>query len=440
MREQAAAPSQFSLWWDWYKASLAVWKNLLPGGLSQGQHLLSPWLCCNAAYLEDWNRLLVPWMQTPLFAQFLGTLTETRCARSAAIGLAQAEQAAQIARSGQEDGGQLLPSGVGRTPRRLVWTRKPARLYHYEESAHAPVTYRTPLLMVYALINKPYILDLLPGRSLIDHLVQHGIDVYLLDWGIPGPQEQRLRFDDLVLTYLPDCVRQVQSLSGQEDVNLFGYCTGGVLITLYAALYADAPCTSLVLLATPLDFSDAGLLSRWLDPRFYDVDRLVDTLGNIPPEFITSGALLLNLLGAPALLREAAQDARFLEVWLALRCWATDGVPFPGEAFRQWIKDFYQQNKLMTDQFTLAGQRVRLSSIHTPLLNISAGSDQVVPLVQTSSTLDRISSTDKEWIVLPGNHFGLVCSPNAVHQLWPAIVAWVAAHSRGSRRGPSAIG
>src|SRR5204862_5890082 len=131
------------------------------------------------------------------------------------------------------------------------------------------------------------------------------------------------------------------------------------------------------------------------------------------------------------LLREYAEDARFLEVWQALRFWGVDGVPFPGEAFRQWIKDFYQGNKLMTDQFTLAGQRVQLSSIRTPLLNISAASDHVVALTQTSSTLDKISSAEKEWIILPGSHFGLVSSPKAVHDLWPRVVAWLAKHAPG---------
>lgn len=177
MREQDCATSQFPLWWDWYKASLTVWNNLLPDGInpSQGRHSLSPWLAWNAASLQAWNRILLPWLKTPLFAQVLGTLAETYCDLSAASsGLAQTEQAMQAARSellsDQENGGQLLPPGVGQTPRRLVWTKKPARLYHYDESVHAPRKYRTPLLMVYALINKPYILDLLPGRSLIDYL------------------------------------------------------------------------------------------------------------------------------------------------------------------------------------------------------------------------------------------------------------------------------
>src|SRR5438876_12405775 len=117
-----------------------------------------------------------------------------------------------------------LTPRVGQTPRTLIWTKNKARLYRYVRPAQVSVTYRTPLLMVYSLINKPYILDLLPGRSVIGYLVQHGIDVYLLDWGTPGPEERRLRFDDLVLEYLPDCIHQVQSLSGEEHLNIFGYC------------------------------------------------------------------------------------------------------------------------------------------------------------------------------------------------------------------------
>jgi polyhydroxyalkanoate synthase len=436
MREQASATSQFSPWREWYKVRLSARNKLINDGftLVQGWHCLSPWLACNAAYLKAWNQILVLWMKTSAFAQFLGTLAEAYSNLSTATrGLMPPERRGQIASSRlpteQECGGQFLRSGISHTPRRLVWTRKPVRLYHYDESAQTPAKYRTPLLLVYSLINKPYILDLLPGRSLIGYLVQHGVDVYLLDWGIPGPQEERLGFTDLVVEYLPDCLRQVQRLSGQEHFHLFGYCIGGVLITLYTALYPDAPCASLVLLATPLDFSDAGLLGCWLGARFFDVDRFVDRLGNIPAEFIMSGGCLLSQVGGPALLWEYTQDARFLEVWQALRYWAMDGVPFPGEAFRQWVKDFYQGNKLITDQLTLNGQRVHLSCIHTPLLNIVAASDQIIPLAQTSSTLAMISSMEKEEIILPGNHFGPVSSPKAVQDLWPRIVAWIARHS-----------
>ncbi|MBE3561035.1 MAG: alpha/beta fold hydrolase [Ktedonobacteraceae bacterium] len=322
-----------------------------------------------------------------------------------------------------------VSSSAGQTPGELLWTKNKARLYRYVHTADAPLKYRTPLLIVYALINKPYILDLLPGRSFIGFLVKEGFDVYLLDWGIPGPEDQRLRFDHLVIDYLPRAIRQVLAVAGQGRLNLFGYCIGGILITLYAALYPAAPLNSLLLLATPADFSGAGVLGAWLDPRFFDVDKLVDTIGNISPELILAGASLLSVVGLPAMQHERAEDERFLEVWSALRLWGMDGVPFPGEAFRQWIKDFYQENRLIAGQLRLAGRSVHLSQITTPLVSIAAEADHLVPLRQIRPILDVVSSSEKKLLVLPGSHFGLVTSPAAVRDLWPQIAHWLAGHS-----------
>jgi polyhydroxyalkanoate synthase subunit PhaC len=324
---------------------------------------------------------------------------------------------------------RVLPSKPGRTPRTLLWRKNKARLYRYEHPVEAPVKYQTPLLIVYALINKPYILDLLPGRSFIEYLVMHGVDVYLLDWGTPGPEDKRLRFDDLVMAYLPRAIRQVRKTSGQKRLNIFGYCIGGVLVTLYAAMHPDAPVGSLTLLATPVDFSVTGRLSTWLNPRFFDVDKLLDVMDNIEPSFIIAGSSLLNVVRRSAMFEERAEDERFLEVWRALNFWGGDGVPFPGEAFRQWIKDFYQGNKLITNQLAIADQRVHLSNITSPIMSIAAESDHLVPLQQIEPVLEAVSSTEKELFTLPGSHFGLVTSLRAVNELWPRVVDWLAKHS-----------
>ena len=318
---------------------------------------------------------------------------------------------------------------VGQTPRTLIWKKNKARLYRYNRSIETPVKYRTPLLMVYALINKPYILDLLPGRSFIEYLVKQGVDIYLLDWGTPGPEDEQLRFDHLVMRYLPRAIHQVLETSSENHLNLFGYCIGGVLITLYAATHPNAPLNSIILLATPIDFSHTGILGPWFAPRSFDVDQLVDTMGNIPLAFITSGASLLHTFAAPAMFEERIGDKRSLEVWSALSLWGMDGVPFPGEAFRQWIKDFYQRNKLINDQLTIAGQHVHLSNITTPLMSIAAESDHLIPLPQIKPTLEAVSSSEKELFILPGSHFGLVTSPRAIHDLWPRVLNWLAKHS-----------
>jgi len=390
---------------------------------------LAFWLQWNQTILELWDLAVVPWMKTEAFAQVLSRGLESVLLIERASG--------GLLRTSIEDAHRknvaltaLLSPKVGQTPRTVIWTRNKAQLYQYHRSTEVPVPPRTSLLIVYALINKPFILDLLPQRSFIGYLVNKGIDVYLLDWGIPGPEDEHLRFDDLVLEYLPQAVQQVLKASGRKRLHLLGYCIGGILATLYAAMYPDAPLDSLLLLATPVDFSPMSVLGIWLNPRTFNVDKLIEDVGNIPPTFIFTGARLLSLIGATSLLEEFAQDEQTSEVWRAISLWAMDGVPFPGEAFRQLVKDFYQSNKLITDQLTLAGKPAHLSNITIPLLNIGGQEDYLVPPSQIKPLFEKVCSTEKALIIVPGSHFALAIGQQAVCSLWPREVDWLVSHSR----------
>ncbi len=390
----------------------------------------SLWLEWNKAFLEMWELTAEPWMKTEAFAQVLGRGMESYLLMDAASsGLVRAsiEEAHRV----NVAMASMLSPRVGQTPRTLIWTKNKAQLYRYNRPAQVPVQYRTPLLIVYALINKPYILDLIPQRSFIEYMVNRGIDIYLLEWGIFGPEDKHLRFDDLVMEYLPQVVQQVLEMSGEERLHLLGYCIGGILATLYAAMHPDAPLSSMILLATPVDFSHADVvLGAWLSLRSFDVDKLVDAMGNIPPAFIFAGARLLSLIGAPAMLEEFATDEQASEVWRAISLWAMDGVPFPGEAFRQLVKDFYQSNKLINDQLTLTGKPVHLSNITVPILNVSAQEDHLVPLSQIKPLFNKVSSAKKKMIIVPGSHFALVIGQQAVRSLWPRELNWLVRHSR----------
>jgi polyhydroxyalkanoate synthase len=390
---------------------------------------LSFWLERNKPFLDMWDLAVTSWLKSEKFTRLLGRglewypLMDTASSGLQRISIEQAHRMTGALAS------LVLPK-VGRTPRSLIWTKNKARLYHYESPTQRPIQYRTPLLIVYALINKPSILDLIPQRSFIGYMLNNGIDVYMLDWGIPGPEDSHLRFDDLVMEYMPHVVQQVLETSGEERLHILGYCTGGILATLYTAMHPDAPLSSMILLATPIDFSDAGMLGSWLNARSFDVDKLVVTLGNIPPAFIFAGARLLSLAVAGSMFEEFAEDELAGEVLQELSLWAMDGVPFPGEAFRQLVKDFYQGNKLITDQLTLAGTPVRLSNITIPILNVGAREDHLIPLSQIQPLFEKVSSAEKELVIVPGSHFALAIGQQAVHTLWPRELNWLAEHSR----------
>lgn len=324
---------------------------------------------------------------------------------------------------------------VGQTPKETIWTLNKASLYHYYPQVPEEQRKPVPLFLVFALINRPYIFDLRPGNSFIEYLVQQGYDVYLLDWGTPGPEDSHLTFDDYTLDYLPRAVRKMQSHSGSREFTMLGWCIGAVIATLYATLRPDDGLRNLVLLTAPLDFSDrkAGPFNVWLDERYFNVDALVANMGNIPGEMIDWGNKLLkpveNFIGNYLRLWDNLDDPRIVESWHAMNTWVTDLTPFAGAAFRQWVVEFFRENRLMEGKLMMRGQRVDVSKIKVPFLSVIAEQDHIVPRCQSGSILERISSTDKRELVMPGGHIGMMAGSNGRKRVWPQIDSWLAERS-----------
>lgn len=332
---------------------------------------------------------------------------------------------------------------AGRTFKETVWAKGPARLYRYEPGAQKE--YPVPILIVYAHILKPYILDLVPGNSLVEHLSNEGYDVFLLDWGVPGPEDRSLSFENYVLDYLPEAVERVLEISSAEEYTLLGHCMGGTITAMYASLFPEK-LKNLVLLAAPIDFApeDPGLLGLWTlfsrnSEAFFDPDLLAETFGNIPEELperlIGAGTFAARPLADQYAAWFRATLRAFLpgvavESWLAVSRWVDDGTPFPGEAFRQWIRNFYQHNKLIEGGIRLRGRRVDLSNVTASLLNIAGAQDVICPLSQTEATMDLVGSEDKEHLILDAGHVGLLASPAAKETFWPRIENWLRTRSR----------
>jgi polyhydroxyalkanoate synthase subunit PhaC len=332
------------------------------------------------------------------------------------------------------------PPAVGRTPRKVVWKKNKARVYRYgagETKGHA-----VPVLLVYALILRPYILDLVPGNSLVEHLLGEGFDVYLLDWGVPGEEDAGLSFEHLVLDYLPEAVQSVLRSSGSEELTLFGYCQGGTIAAMYATLFPDEGLRNLVLLATPVDFApeDPGPLGLWTlwsrnSGYFLDPDLLSGVPGNVRPDLpgllARATTSLFDPFGLDASLAGGLprRDERF-ETFLASCQWVDDGVPFPGEAFRRWIKDFYQRNLLARGGLTLRGRGVDLSNIICSVLAVAGARDYICPLSQAEPAMDLLGGDDKELFVPDAGHVGLMVGPVAKHAVRPRICEWLGDRSR----------
>jgi polyhydroxyalkanoate synthase subunit PhaC len=315
----------------------------------------------------------------------------------------------------------------GITPREIVYEEDRLKVYRYigEEEPK----FKIPLCFVFALVNRPYIVDLKEGRSIIAQLVKAGFDTYLIDWGIPTRAERFLTTDDYVNGYILNVVEHLRERTGSDKVNMMGYCMGGILATMFTAIHQDL-VKNLIVLATGIDFaSREGLINLWTDPRYFDPDKFVDTMGNIPAEFLQAAFLMIkpidNLVDKNINLMENVHRDQFVDDFLYMETWLNDNTPVPGEVFREFAKYLFQQNLLVQNRMRLGRHLIDLRKITCPLLNLMARKDHLVPCSQSEPLNDLVSSTDKEKIIWPAGHIGLGVSSRAHKELWPRVVKWI---------------
>jgi polyhydroxyalkanoate synthase len=324
---------------------------------------------------------------------------------------------------------------VAQTPKQVIWTLNKARLYRYVHVVPAEQRHKVPLLLVFALMNKPYILDLRPGHSFIEYMVKRGFDIYLLDWGAPGLEDKELKFDDYVLDYLPRAIRKLKAVSGSEEFSMLGWCIGAILSTMYAALRPDDGLKNLLLLTAPLDFSDktAGGFIRWVNDTHFDPEKIIDAFGNVPGEMIDYGAKALkpveNYIGSYLTLWDNLDNPRAVEAWHAMNTWVSDLIPMSGAVYRQLIGDLYRENRLIEGKMVLRGERVDLSRIRANLLNVIALADHISPPCQSESIMTKVSSKDQHVLKVKGGHIGMMAGSGAQKFTWPHIEEWLAARS-----------
>jgi polyhydroxyalkanoate synthase len=325
---------------------------------------------------------------------------------------------------------------IGRTPREAIWTLNKATLYRYTPVLPAEKRHPVPLLLVFALMNRASILDLRPGNSFVEHMLQRGYDVYLIDWGAPGPEDSHLGLEDYVLDYLPRAIRKVKAVSGSGQFTVLGWCIGALLSTLYAALRPDDGLKNLILLTAPLDFTDKERISlaRMTDERNFDVDRVLQAHGpNMPPELIDYGAKMLkpveNFFGSYLRLLDNLDNTKVVDSWHAMDTWINDGIPMAGATYRQLIVDFYRENRLIKGTLSLRGEPVDLGRLRANLLDVIAEDDHITPPCQSETVVDKVGSADKQALRVPGGHIGVMAGSGAAKGTWPKIDAWLAERS-----------
>ncbi|HSH41970.1 MAG TPA: class III poly(R)-hydroxyalkanoic acid synthase subunit PhaC [Arenicellales bacterium] len=321
-----------------------------------------------------------------------------------------------------------LPSGV--SEREAIHSEDKLTLYRYVPPAGRKHRRRSaPLLIVYALVNRPYMMDLDEDRSMIRALVDQGLDVYLVDWGYPDRADRYLSLDDYLNGYLDRCVDVVRERHGGERVNILGVCQGGTFSLCYTALHPQK-VGNLVTMVTPVDFHTAdNLLSRWT--REVDVDLLVDTFGNVPGEFLNWVFLALKpfqLMGSKYLdMVDALADERSARSFMLMEKWIFDSPDQAGEAFRDFVKTFFQGNGFVSGTASVGGRPVELARVTMPVLNIYATRDHLVPPEASRALRRLVGTSDYTELAVDGGHIGIYVGSGSRRKVPPAIADWLSA-------------
>jgi polyhydroxyalkanoate synthase len=314
---------------------------------------------------------------------------------------------------------------LARSPKDLVFQEDTVKLFRFQPRREdlCPV----PLLISYALVNRETMMDLEEGRSLINNLLALGLDIYIITWGYPGRMDRFITLDDYIDIYLDDCVDFVRKQRALEKINLLGVCQGGTFAGIYTALHPEK-IRNLVAMVAPFDFdTEDGLLNVW--SRHMDVDLMVDTLGNIPGDFMNLGFLMMKpfqlMMDKYIGLVESADDPEIVRSFLRMEKWIFDSPDQAGETFRKFLNELYKKNSLIKGELEIGGCKVDMKRIDMPVFNVYAEQDHLVPPSCSRSLRGMISSTDYTEKSFPVGHIGMYVSSRAQRELAPAIAGWL---------------
>lgn len=319
---------------------------------------------------------------------------------------------------------------IGATPKDVVWTHRKTTLYRYRSTARA---YPVPVLLVFALINRPDIFDLRPGSSFVEFLLAEGYDVFLLDWGVPDEGDADMGLDSYVCDELHWGIRETLRASDQDELSLLGWCIGGTLSLIYAALEPRPAVRNLALLTTPVD-TRGSLYETWVGRDAFHVDRIAAAYGAVPGSSVDWANKLMKpvsnnwttyrRLWQAVLAGEARVDAH-----QAMAKWVADNPPFPSRAYREWITWMYKEHRLVGGSLRLRDRRADLGAVEQNMLVVTAGADHIAPREGTLPLLQLVGSEDVTHLDRPGGHIGLMAGSQARKQIWPDIAEWLAERS-----------
>lgn len=319
---------------------------------------------------------------------------------------------------------------VGTTPKEAVFREDKLTLYRYTPVVKQEDLFPIPMLISYALVNRPAVADLQENRSMIRNLVALGMDVYLIDWGYPSRADRWLELDDYINVYIDDCVDYIRETHNLNQINLLGICQGGSMSICYTALHPEK-IKNLVVMVAPVDFHAQGkvpgMVSLWggaVDPNL-----MVKALGNVPGDLMNFGFLMLQpfqlMIQKYADMIDFVDDKEKLLNFLRMEEWIFDSPDLAGEAYRQFVQFLFQENRLLKGTLEIGGEKVDAKKITMPVLNVFAEKDHLVPPPSSQALKQIVGSTDYTEAPFPVGHIGMYVSAKAQRDLAPTIANWL---------------
>lgn len=321
-----------------------------------------------------------------------------------------------------------LRDSVNRTDSETIRMNGRYHLLHYKSDNKS--NQKTPILIVYSLINRHYILDLLPEVSIVKHFINAGFDVYATDWETPSTFDKEMTLEKYIHEYVENAVNKVRKITGSEKVTLFGYCWGGIFSLIYSTMHPNT-IKNLILHATPLDLDKPNtVIEKWT--KRISPDVMVENLGNVPGQLLNFAFVMRNPLENILKYQNYFQKPRSAEEiqqFFAIEGWLYDSRPISGNVYSEIIKKIYQQNQLIKGKMYVGKKPVNLENLKMPVLNIVGTNDDLVPPDSSKYVMCEIPSSDKELIEYPTGHVGLCISKKAHEELWPQVVNWIGKRS-----------
>ncbi len=314
---------------------------------------------------------------------------------------------------------------VATTPKELVWECDKVKMYHYIRQT--PPKCKIPVLVSFAIMNRHDVLDLQPDRSLMKKLLEEGLDIYIMDWGYPSRADRYITMEDYILGYMNDAIDFVRERHNVQKIHKMGICQGGLFSLIYAAIHPEKLQT-LTTYVAPYDFTNANcnMLYNWA--KNLDVDAMVDSVGLVSADMLNSAFSMLK----PSMdvakyfgVMDMMEDKEKLMNFLRMEKWKNDCPDLSGEMYRKYIKDFFQDNKLIKGTFELDGKKVDLKNMNIPFLNVYATDDNIIPNTSTTAVMDYIGSKDKQLYAFPGGHIGVFVGAKSQKELAPSVAKWV---------------